>query len=108
MPSQQRLFYDGRELLDEAALLSQVGVVPSATVQLFHDKTLESNTQAAFDAHAQQTAKKEGRSNQEDGFLGSALISSVPRSRQEAGRGDADGAGGGATPMDTTPRPDCE
>ena len=97
VPSQQRLFYDGRELLDQDdAPLSEVGMVPSATVQLFHDKTLESDTQAAFDAHAQQTAKKEGRSNQEDGFLGSALISSVPRGRQ------AGGGGGGATPMDTT------
>ena len=87
VPSQMRLYLDGNELTDGEATLADAGIVPNATVQLFIDKTLEADLQGAFDAHEQQTTKKRGRAT-EDGFVGSALISTpfTPKAAEEAAK----------------------
>ena len=79
-PSQQRLFFEARELDDDDALLADVGIVPGCHVHLFVDTSRPSDVEEALQKHTRQTGNKGGsqRGNPEEGgFLGSALLGGV-------------------------------
>ena len=90
-PSQACLYFEGRLLDDDAATLAAVGVLAGATVQLFVDKEIEADEQAALE----QLGKSGGGGGKgkkravEDGFAGSLLLG-----------GAVGGGGNGEEPID--------
>ena len=72
----QVLYFDGVELSDPDQTLADAGVVPAVTIQLFIDKSVEADLQGAFDAQERQTSGGGSKRATEDGFVGSALLSS--------------------------------
>ena len=92
LPSQQRLFIDGCELLDDTQTLADAGVLPNSVVHVFVDTSRAAEMpeiEEAFGGDASGGGKARAP---EDGFVGSALVSSFgapPKSAAPAGEGDA-------------------
>ena len=77
-PSQQQLYFGGSELADNEATLADAGVVPKSKMLLWVDTSVAADAEAAMALLSQQSAEeKTGKPRRaEDGFLGSALLSS--------------------------------
>ena len=72
-PSQACLYFEGRLLDDDAATLAAVGVLAGATVQLFVDKEIEADEQAAASSWAERRRRRRKKRAVED-FAGSLLL----------------------------------
>ena len=75
VPSQQRLFVEGAELADDAQTLHEAAVLPNSTVHVFVDTSRPSEMPDMDEVIGAAGGGKQRV--QEDGFVGSALVSST-------------------------------
>jgi ubiquitin carboxyl-terminal hydrolase 48 len=81
-PSQQRLFIDGDELLDDEQMLSDAGVLPNSFIHVYIDTSRVAELPAIEEAFGSASGGKPRAP--EDGFAGSALVSSSLGASQSA------------------------
>ena len=96
-PSQQRLFVDGVELADDDKTLAEAAVLPNSTLHVFIDTSRPEELPELDDAIGGGGAAGGKQRAPEDGFVGSALVSSsfgAPRSSTPAAADGADAAAG--------------
>ena len=97
-PSQQRLFIDGDELLNDEQTLSDAGVLPNSFIHVYIDTSRVAEMPAIEEAFGSASGGKPRAP--EDGFAGSALVSaSLGASRSAAAAGESDAS---ANVMDLT------